>query len=210
MERKSFGNMQCPVARTLERVGEWWSILILRDALHGLTRFDQFQKSLDIAPNMLTRRLTTLVDAGMLERRQYSDRPPRFEYVLTDLGRDFRTIIVALNSWGNKHFAPEGPSVMLVDRDSGKQIDLGLVDRNTGKEINGREHIIVAGPQADELTRERLDSLARLREAANEARMLEQADELEAKPRKTRKVSEIKAGKAGQDKPAKVKAARRA
>jgi DNA-binding HxlR family transcriptional regulator len=206
MERKSFGNMQCPVARTLERVGEWWSILILRDALQGLTRFDQFQKSLDIAPNMLTRRLTTLVDAGMLERRQYSDRPPRFEYVLTDLGRDFRTIIVALNSWGNKHFAPEGPSVMLVDRDSGKQIDLGLVDRNTGKEINGREHIIVAGPQADELTRERLDSLARLREAANEARMLEQADELEAKPRKTRKVSEIKAGKAGQDKPAKVKA----
>ncbi|WDZ97092.1 helix-turn-helix domain-containing protein [Herbaspirillum sp. WKF16] len=206
MERKSFGNMQCPVARTLERVGEWWSILILRDALQGLTRFDQFQKSLDIAPNMLTRRLTTLVDAGMLERRQYSDRPPRFEYVLTDLGRDFRTIIVALNSWGNKHFAPEGPSVMLVDRDSGKQIDLGLVDRNTGKEINGREHIIVAGPQADELTRERLDSLARLREAANEARLLEQADELEAKPRKTRKVSEIKAGKAGQDKPAKVKA----
>lgn len=124
MERKSFGNMQCPVARTLERVGEWWSILILRDALQGLTRFDQFQKSLDIAPNMLTRRLHTLVDAGLLERRQYSDRPPRFEYVLTDLGRDFRTIIIALNAWGNKHFAPEGPSVMLVDSSTGRQVDL--------------------------------------------------------------------------------------
>ena len=64
MQRKSFGNMQCPIARSLERVGEWWSILILRDALHGLTRFDQFQKSLDIAPNMLTRRLNALVEGG--------------------------------------------------------------------------------------------------------------------------------------------------
>ena len=69
MQRKSFGSMTCPIARSLERVGEWWSILILRDAFHGLTRFDQFQKSLDIAPNMLTRRLNALVEAGLLERR---------------------------------------------------------------------------------------------------------------------------------------------
>jgi DNA-binding HxlR family transcriptional regulator len=86
MQRKSFGNMQCPIARSLERVGEWWSILILRDALHGLTRFDQFQKSLDIAPNMLTRRLNALVKAGLLERRRYSERPPRYEYQLTERG----------------------------------------------------------------------------------------------------------------------------
>src|SRR5882757_6843435 len=79
MQRKSFGNMQCPVARSLERVGEWWSILILRDAFAGLTRFDQFQTSLDIAPNMLTRRLNNLVDAGLLERRGYCDRAPRYE-----------------------------------------------------------------------------------------------------------------------------------
>ena len=100
MERKSFGNMQCPVARTLERVGEWWSILILRDALHGLTRFDQFQKSLDIAPNMLTRRLNGLVEAGMLERRAYSERPPRYEYVPTARGEDFRMVLMALVAWG--------------------------------------------------------------------------------------------------------------
>ncbi|MGH6969013.1 MAG: winged helix-turn-helix transcriptional regulator, partial [Stellaceae bacterium] len=68
MQRTSFGNMQCPIARSLERVGEWWSILILRDAFHGLTRFDQFQKSLDIAPNILTRRLNALVESGLLER----------------------------------------------------------------------------------------------------------------------------------------------
>jgi DNA-binding HxlR family transcriptional regulator len=108
MQRKSFGRMVCPIARSLERVGEWWSILILRDALHGLTRFDQFQKSLGIAPNMLTRRLNALVEAGLLQRRRYSEHPPRDEYVLTARGRDFRPVIVALLAFGNKHFAPEG------------------------------------------------------------------------------------------------------
>src|SRR5579872_3741844 len=107
MQHKNLGNMQCPIARSLERVGEWWSILILRDAFLGLTRFDQFQKSLGIAPNMLTRRLNTLVDSGLLERRSYSERPLRFEYVLTPRGRDFRTVLWTLVAWGNKHFAPE-------------------------------------------------------------------------------------------------------
>ena len=203
MERKSFGNMQCPVARTLERVGEWWSILILRDALQGLTRFDQFQKSLDIAPNMLTRRLHTLVDAGLLERRQYSDRPPRFEYVLTDLGRDFRTIIIALNAWGNKHFAPEGPSVMLVDSSTGRQVDLALVDRNSGREIKGSDFRIVAGPQADEGLRERLDAMARQRVAANE----EQA--APAPVRRTRASKATEATEATEASPAKAPAATR-
>ena len=80
MKRTCFGAMSCPIARGLERVGEWWSILILRDAFAGLTRFDEFQKSLGIAPNMLTRRLTALVEAGMLERHRYSEHPPRDEY----------------------------------------------------------------------------------------------------------------------------------
>lgn len=189
MERKSFYNMQCPIARTLERVGEWWSILILRDALHGLTRFDQFQKSLDIAPNILTRRLNSLVEAGMLERRQYNERPPRFEYVPTDRGRDFRTILVALNVWGNKHFAPEGASVVLVDANTGKEVDLALVDRNTGHEINSREHALVPGPQADEATRERLELIAHRRDAANEAR-LQQEEAAPAKVKKTKKAAE--------------------
>ena len=101
MQRKTFVNMQCPIARSLERVGEWWSILILRDAFHGLTRFDAFQKSLGIAPNMLTRRLNTLVEAGLFERRRYSDRPPRDEYVLTDAGRDFRPVLQAMLAMPN-------------------------------------------------------------------------------------------------------------
>jgi DNA-binding HxlR family transcriptional regulator len=107
MQRKSFGDMKCPIARSLERVGEWWSILILRDAMHGLTRFDQFQKNLDIAPNMLTRRLNALVEGGLLERRRYSQRPPRDEYILTQRGRDFRPVLTALFAWGTQHFPRE-------------------------------------------------------------------------------------------------------
>ena len=128
MHRKNLDSMPCPIARSLERVGEWWSILILRDALHGLRRFDEFQKSLDIAPNMLTRRLNALVDAGLLERRRYSERPPRDEYVPTARGRDFRPVLIALLAWGNKHFAPEGASVQLVDTQTGATVDPIMVD----------------------------------------------------------------------------------
>src|SRR5712691_3978430 len=133
MQRKSFDAMPCPIARSLERVGEWWSILILRDALRGLTRFDQFQGNLGIAPNMLTRRLSALVDAGLLERRRYSERPPRYEYILTERGRDFRPVIVAMFAWGNKHFAPEGASVLLVDQKTRRAADPVLVDRRSGR-----------------------------------------------------------------------------
>ncbi|HLY54930.1 MAG TPA: helix-turn-helix domain-containing protein [Stellaceae bacterium] len=154
MQHKSLGNMQCPIARSLERVGEWWSILILRDALHGLTRFDQFQKSLDIAPNMLTRRLNGLVESGLMERRRYSERPPRDEYVLTERGRDFRPVLLALLAWGNRHFAPEGASVVVVDRETGAQADPVLVDRHTGRRLDA-EFTTAAGPAADERTRKR-------------------------------------------------------
>jgi DNA-binding HxlR family transcriptional regulator len=153
MQRKSFGNMQCPIARSLERVGEWWSILILRDALHGFTRFDQFQKSLDIAPNMLTRRLNALVGAGLLERRRYSERPPRDEYLLTERGRDFRPVLLALLAWGNKHFAPEGASVLLADSNTGAIADPVLVDGASGKLITEGGYAVVPGPAADERTR---------------------------------------------------------
>ncbi len=99
--------MPCPVARTLDKVGEWWSILILRDAFFGLTRFDQFQASLGIAPNMLTSRLNALVDGGMLERRRYSERPPRDEYVLTARGRAFKPVLNAMRDFGEAHFPRE-------------------------------------------------------------------------------------------------------
>src|SRR3977135_4200770 len=119
MQRKSFGDMQCPIARSLERVGDWWSTLILSDALHGLTGFHEFKKSLGIAPNMLARRLNALVESGLLQRRRYSEHPPRDEYVPTARGRDFRPVLLALLAWGNRHFAPEGASVQLIDTGTG-------------------------------------------------------------------------------------------
>jgi DNA-binding HxlR family transcriptional regulator len=155
MRRKSFGNMQCPIARSLERVGEWWSILILRDAFHGLTRFDQFQESLGIAPNMLARRLKALVAAGLLERRRYSAHPPRDEYVLTAAGRDFRPVLWALLAWGNKHFAPEGKSVVIVDSRTGEEAEPVLVDRNSGRPLVAPAFRSAAGPAADARTRQR-------------------------------------------------------
>jgi DNA-binding HxlR family transcriptional regulator len=155
MRRKSLGNMQCPIARSLERVGEWWSILILRDAFHGLTRFDQFEESLGIAPNILARRLNSLVEVGLLERRRYSERPPRDEYVLTESGRDFRPVLWALLAWGNRHFAPEGKSVVIVDSRTGEEADPVVVDRKSGRPLVAPDFRSAAGPAADSRTRRR-------------------------------------------------------
>lgn len=155
MQRKSFGQMPCPIARSLERVGEWWSILILRDALHGFSRFDEFQKSLGIAPNMLTRRLNALVEADLLERHRYSERPPRDEYLLTPLGRDFRPVVVSLLAWGNRHFAPEGRSVTLINSKTGAEVDPVLVDGATGRPISDPEYVVVPGPAAGTRTLQR-------------------------------------------------------
>jgi DNA-binding HxlR family transcriptional regulator len=155
MQRKSFRNMPCPIARGLERVGEWWSMLIMRDALHGYTRFDQFHKSLGIAPNMLARRLDALVEAGLLRRHRYSERPPRDEYLVTDRGRDFRPVLLALMAWGNRHFAPEGASVLLLDARTGAPADPIMVDRVTGRPITQADHVMAAGPAAPARTRQR-------------------------------------------------------
>ena len=168
MQRKSFDGMTCPIARSLERVGEWWSMLILRDAFAGLTRFDEFQQSLGIAPNMLSRRLAALVEAGMLEKRRYSTRPPRDEYVLTDQGRDFREVLFALMAYGNRHFAPEGASVMVVDAASGAPADPVLVDRASGRALTGPGFRVVRGPDATAAVRA-LKAKRRARDAASGA-----------------------------------------
>lgn len=149
MQHKRLDTMQCPIARSLERVGEWWSILIIRDCVHGLRRFDEFEKSLGISPNILTRRLTGLVEAGLLERRQYSERPPRFEYVLTERGEDFRPVLAALLTWGNKHFAPEGASVVFVNRETGQIADPVMVDRISGRPLSDPVFSTAPGPAAE-------------------------------------------------------------
>jgi DNA-binding HxlR family transcriptional regulator len=156
MRRKPFTHMQCPVARSLERVGDWWNILILREAFYGSTRFDEFSENLGIAASTLTRRLDGLVEAGLLERRRYSERPPRDEYLLTELGRDFRPVLLTLMAWGNRHFAPEGRSVELVDPVNGEPIDPVIVDGKRKRPLGRGAVAVVAGNAANARTRRRL------------------------------------------------------
>ncbi len=167
MKRKSFDKMECPIARGLDRVGEWWSILILRDAMHGFTRFDQFRKSLGIAPNMLARRLDALVESGLLERRRYSEHPPRDEYVLTARGWDFRPVIVALFAWGNRHFASDGVQVVIADRRTGRIADPILVDRKSRLEITPARFHMTPTPAATERVKRKYAAVAAIRKSAS-------------------------------------------
>lgn len=126
----------CPVACGLDSVGDAWSILILRDAHAGLTRFDQFRKSLGIAPTMLTKRLATLMADGLLEKRLYSERPPREEYVLTPAGRDFLPVLLMLGAWAQRNRG--GNLARYVDEETGIEIRPIGVDAVTGAELGTR------------------------------------------------------------------------
>jgi DNA-binding HxlR family transcriptional regulator len=160
MKRKSLATSQCPVARSMELVGDWWTILIMRDAIQGLTRFDELERSLGIAPNILAGRLKLLVAEQMLERSCYSQRPARYEYVLTERGRDFRPVIQALVGWGNRHLAPEGPSVLITNTRTGEAADPVLVDRATGIPLDDPVFQISAGPAAGDVVRWRIAAAA--------------------------------------------------
>ena len=153
--KTSFETRPCPIARSLDEVGEWWSILLLRDAFQGLTRFDQFQKSLEIAPNILTRRLQSLVERGLFEKRAYCERPLRHEYVLTAKARDFRPVLISLLAWGNKHLAPEGPSLLVVDKADGRWAEPVLVDRASGRALDSEQFTMATGPMASDRMRQR-------------------------------------------------------
>lgn len=163
MQPKSVPLSECPCARTIETVGEWWSILILRDALQGLTRFDAFQESLGIAPNMLARRLKHLTESGLFVRRLYQERPKRYEYLLTAKGRDFFPVIVAMLAWGNRHLAPEGVSLLLAGRESGQPLDPVLVDAASTMPITFENVALMPGPRASEQMRRRIATQRGLR-----------------------------------------------
>jgi DNA-binding HxlR family transcriptional regulator len=132
MDFETFSAGPCPVARALLRVGDAWSMMILRDAGLGMTRFEQFRSRLGIAPNILTRRLAALTEHGMLEKRRYSQRPPRDEYVLTDKGREFVPILAAIGAWGARHHGEGGTSHM-EDAASGTRVEAVVADRATGR-----------------------------------------------------------------------------
>lgn len=120
MRRTRFSHWNCSVARVTDLLGDWWTPLLLRDAMRGITRFDAFQESLGIGRNTLTQRLERLVAEGMLERRPYSQHPPRSEYLLTDKGRDFFPVIAAMMRWGDRWLAEGEPPMRLMHKTCGK------------------------------------------------------------------------------------------
>ncbi len=142
MDGEKMCDEPCPIARSLAVAGDAWSLLILRDAHAGLTRFDQFRKNLNIAPTILTRRLATLTEEGLLEKRRYSEHPPRDEYLLTTAGRDFLPVLFMIGAWG-RQYRGGGQLVQFFDAEMGTEIKAVAVDEVTGEKIGTRPIRIV-------------------------------------------------------------------
>lgn len=145
MDSEKLSSGTCAISRSLALVGDAWSALILRDASRGMTQFDQFRTSLGIAPNILSRRLKSLTEAGVLEKRRYNERPPRDEYVLTQAGRDFLPILAAMGEWG-RQYNGGGALSHLVDDETGMRIRAVVVDETTGKRLD-RTHMHLVLPE---------------------------------------------------------------
>lgn len=144
-----YGNQVCSIARALELVGERWTILILRDVFLGLRRFDDLQRDLGVARNVLASRLDRLVGAGILEKAPYQERPARHEYRLTDKGLALWPVIVELMQWGDR-FAPAagGPPTVLRHKDCGGTIGAARRCDRCGKTVTAREVAAEPGPGA--------------------------------------------------------------
>jgi DNA-binding HxlR family transcriptional regulator len=147
MRRASFEDMSCSVARSLEVIGEWWTLLILRDAFFGVTRFDEFQARLGIARNILAKRLDTLVEHGVLERRCYDEARGRYDYVLTDKGKALWPVLVTIRQWGDEWVVGAGKEpVVMVHATCGERTTAVLACDHCGEELQGRDVRVVAGP----------------------------------------------------------------
>jgi DNA-binding HxlR family transcriptional regulator len=124
---RNYANQNCSIARSLEILGDRWTLLVVRCALVGVTRFDDFGRRLDIADNVLSDRLARLTDEGILERRAYQERPVRHEYLVTDKGRQLWPVLTALVDWGDRYYAPNGPPRILIHEHCGGQVLQHLV-----------------------------------------------------------------------------------
>jgi DNA-binding HxlR family transcriptional regulator len=150
VRRTSFEDMSCSVAQCLDVVGEWWSLLIVRDAFLGVTRFDDFQARLGISRNILTQRLNRLVGNGILQRVPYSDHPPRSEYRLTGKGRDLWHVVTAMRQWGDRWAAPDGPQLETRHEACGHIVTAVPVCSHCGEPLDARSVTGVPGPGACE------------------------------------------------------------
>ncbi|MFC8531327.1 winged helix-turn-helix transcriptional regulator [Nocardia sp. NPDC057227] len=146
---------ECPLSTTMAVVGEWWTVLILHDCFDGFTRFDQFQANIGLSSSMLTARLRTLVENGILTKRPYRERPVRHEYLLTELGRSLRPVLVAMAAWRNAQLAPEERAMILVDTGTGREVEPAVIDPETGRHVADPRYAFAAGPAAGEPMRSR-------------------------------------------------------
>ncbi|WP_251977684.1 winged helix-turn-helix transcriptional regulator [Salinicola avicenniae] len=157
----------CPISRALACVGDSWTLLILREALQGATRFDQFQRDLGIASSMLTRRLERMTANGLLQRQRYQARPPRFEYRLTEKGRDLGPVLITLYQWGEDHLPIAACGLRLVDRDSRQPIAPVLFDRGRQAPLALERIELEPGPDATPAIHARAERLRAARTLAS-------------------------------------------
>lgn len=157
MRRTSFSDMSCPIARSLDLIGEWWTLLIIREAFWGSRRFGEFEANLGIAPNVLSQRLMRLVEGGILEVVSESQNGRALEYRLTPKGIELSPILVALAQWGDRNLArPEGPATHIVERATGQEVAPITLMSASGRPLSPKEIAVVAGPGASPKERERL------------------------------------------------------
>jgi DNA-binding HxlR family transcriptional regulator len=145
---RTYEGQNCSIAKSLELIGERWTMLIVREVFRGNRRFDTMASHLDIARNVLTARLTRLVEEGVLVKVRYQERPERFEYRLTEKGIDLWPVIVALLQFGDAHYAPEGPPVELIHKDCGGRVDAHRICDACGKRLTARDVTGRPGPGA--------------------------------------------------------------
>jgi DNA-binding HxlR family transcriptional regulator len=140
MKRTAFASWPCSIARSVDLLGDWWTPLVLREAFLGARRFDDMQRSLGIGRNVLTQRLKRLVDAGLLDRMRYQERPDRYEYVLTDKGKDFYPVLAAMAAWGDRWLSGEqGPPVVFQHKVCGHDMTAKVVCSECGEPIKVRD-----------------------------------------------------------------------
>ena len=150
VRKASFADMNCSVAQALEVIGEWWTLLILRDCFLGVRRFDDFVDRLGISRNVLTSRLDTLVETGLLERRAYDEARGRYDYVLTDKGRALWPVLTAIRQWGDEWLLGSGNEPLLLEhRDRGHRTTVRMTCDVCGEELDARSVRAVSGPGND-------------------------------------------------------------
>ncbi len=146
MKRSSVSHLPCSIAQTLEIVGEWWTLLVVRNISFGQRRFEAIQSDLGIARNVLSDRLNTLVEHGIVEKSKYQDNPERFEYRATAKGKDLLPVLLALMAWGDQWASPDGKPMIVTHTDCGHDTDPKVVCSHCGGELSWGHTRVTAGP----------------------------------------------------------------